>query len=186
MKTYVLRISKHFMATHPRRGQETHFRDKIEMGLQGVGDYTWMNEPELRHGKIHTLRKNYDYWAAVAEEVNACRAVLSLRQWAGKPYRSKCGPEQEFLQLTKMGVQRASVTIYHVTQAPLPVMGIKGGTYLSIGTIKVDGKEIESYRDFYANDGFTGVEASEDFAKWFGACIYENMALIHFTPHFKY
>lgn len=153
MKTYVLMISKHFMKDHPRAGELTMFRYSIQNG-----------------DKIHTLRANYDYWAHVAEEVNAGRGVLSLRQWSGKPYRSK---HEEFMRLANMGVQRASVTVFLFHQ------GTKGGVY---GTIKVDSKEIQHYREFYTNDGFS---SAEDFANWFGACIYENMALIHFTD-FRY
>lgn len=199
MKTFPLMISKRFPHYHPRKGEPTNFREQIEFAVSGkrkVVASTWVDTNNLtrtraelseERGKIHTMRENYDHWARIADKVNSGYGVLSLRQWTGSPYnRMRDGSKaEEFLRLPKISVQRASITIYHVTQAPLPAMDIKGGSYLSMGTIKVDGKEIQHYREFYSNDGFSGLDASEDFKHWFGACIYDNMALIHFTP-FRY
>ena len=72
LKTYVITLSKTFLQGHPRAGQPTNFRESFERGL-----------------KIHTIRCNYDLWAKRLDEVIAGRAVLSLRQWSGKPYGSK-------------------------------------------------------------------------------------------------
>ena len=72
LKTYVITLSKTFQQGHPLAGQPTNFRESFERGL-----------------KIHTIRCNYDLWAKRLDEVIAGRAVLSLRQWSGKPYNSK-------------------------------------------------------------------------------------------------
>lgn len=90
MKTYIITVSTHFPAWHPRAGEETGFVDKI-----------------LKGEKIHTLRLNKDYWEPIAKKVNAGEAVLSLRHWRGKPYRSK---QQEFKQLTKLGIEPIKLT----------------------------------------------------------------------------
>jgi len=71
-KTYVSTLAKNFMAGHPRVGEPTYFGPLFLTGL-----------------KKHTIRGNYAYWANIIDEVNADRAVLSVRQWSGKPYCSK-------------------------------------------------------------------------------------------------
>ena len=75
LKTYIITLSKKFLQGHPRAGQPTNFRESFEQGL-----------------KIHTIRCNYDLWAKRLDEVIAGRAVLSVRQWSGKPYGSKQEP----------------------------------------------------------------------------------------------
>lgn len=61
----VLMLSRHYMKTHYRAGQETYFKSKF-----------------LRDIKIHTIRMNEKKHFKDGEEV-------SLRQWTGKPYASK-------------------------------------------------------------------------------------------------
>lgn len=100
MKTYVLTVSRHFPAKHPRRGESTFFPARIQNGL---GDSHYIQSPT---SKIHTIRANYDLWKKRIDEVNAGEAVLSLRYWTGKPYNSK---QQEFARLDKnsgIGVQK--------------------------------------------------------------------------------
>lgn len=125
-KTYVLMISRVFPATHPRAGEETHFMSKILMNFNRVvvqdldgnrlpsnDSYgakmatsiikSWGTEP-----KLHTIRGNYDLWKKRIDEINAGKAVLSIREWSGSPYNFKRdGSKQvEFLQLEKVGIQR--------------------------------------------------------------------------------
>lgn len=83
MKTYVITLSRHFLANHKRAGEETHFKEKFLLG-QGLTDY---DTPSM--AKIHTIRANYPLWEKRIKEVQEGRAVLSVRQWTGKPYRSK-------------------------------------------------------------------------------------------------
>jgi hypothetical protein len=69
MKTYVLIISKTFPSYHSRAGEPTNFIQKIK-----------------DKQKLHTLRANYELWENRFKEIDAGRAVLSVRQWSGKPY----------------------------------------------------------------------------------------------------
>lgn len=71
MKTYVLTFSKEFPATHPRAGAPTFFVNKITRGE-----------------KLHTIRANAALWLNRFDDIRHGDAVLSLRYWIGKPYRS--------------------------------------------------------------------------------------------------
>jgi hypothetical protein len=88
-KTYVLTVSEYFPKSHTRAGDPTEFEKKI---LQG--------------DKIHTIRKNAKLWEKRAEKINAGEAVLSVRIWTGKPYRSK---QKEILSLDKIGTEIINV-----------------------------------------------------------------------------
>ena len=78
LKTYVLMLSREFPGYHPRCGQPTEFRSKYGKGV-----------------KKHTLRANAELWERRAAEVNAGRAVLSVRQWSGRPYEKGSHPEEK-------------------------------------------------------------------------------------------
>lgn len=87
MKTYVLTLSRFFPATHKRKGDLTFFRESF------------------REIKLHTIRANAPLWAKRIAEVQQGNAVLSVRQWSGKPYRSK---QELIANLTKddgVGIQ---------------------------------------------------------------------------------
>ena len=71
-KTYVLMISENFPKYHQKAGEPTFFARKIEEGK-----------------KIHTIRQNYELWNKRAEKINKGEAILSIRKWSGKAYRSK-------------------------------------------------------------------------------------------------
>lgn len=104
MKTYVITLSRNFLANHKRAGEETHFKEKFILG-QGLTDY---NTPSM--AKIHTIRTNYPLWEKRIKEVQEGRAVLSIRQWTGKPYRSQ---QVEIATLTAergVGIQLMEVT----------------------------------------------------------------------------
>lgn len=80
VKTYNIMLSRVFPVTHPKAGQETGFAAKVMAAIN--------NRP--RHlKKLHTIRANYDLWKKRIDEVMAGKAELCLRQWTGKPYRSK-------------------------------------------------------------------------------------------------
>lgn len=83
MKTYVLMLSKVFPATHPLAGQPTGFFDKFIAG-QAYSRKGWLVSP-----KLHTIRANYPLWKKRIAEVQRGEAVLSVRQWSGRPYMSK-------------------------------------------------------------------------------------------------
>lgn len=90
MKTYVLIVSRNFPKTHPAAGEETHFVESI---LNGI--------------KTTTIRGNYDYWSNILDQVNAGKAILSIRYWIGKPYKSK---QVEFSKCTKLVAKEVFIT----------------------------------------------------------------------------
>ena len=143
MKTYVLMISKYFPATHKRAGEETNFFNKIESYI-----------------KMHTIRFNYELWEKRISEINKGNACLCLREWEGKPYRSK-QKNLYFFEGNEVGIQKLEWT--------------------TLGWL-ID----EFYSDLYtkdlaANDGLS----LEDFKEWFKKYPVEPMAIIHFTE-FRY
>lgn len=71
MKTFVIMLSQTFLATHPKKGQETGF------------------EKKFRNQKIHTIRDKYALWKERFEKIEAGEACLSVRKWEGEPYKSK-------------------------------------------------------------------------------------------------
>ena len=71
MKTFVIMLSQTFLATHPKKGEETGF------------------EKKFRNQKIHTIRDNYALWKERFEKIEAGEACLSVRKWEGEPYKSK-------------------------------------------------------------------------------------------------
>lgn len=85
IKIYRMPLSRIFSATHPRKGEETHFEEKIfnEVYIQK----RIVDEPIS--GKIHTCRNNYNYWYPRIQDVINGMAVLVLYQWTGIPYKSK-------------------------------------------------------------------------------------------------
>ena len=157
MKTYVITLSKHFLANHKRAGEETHFKEKFLLG-QGLTDY---DTPSI--AKIHTIRANYPLWEKRIKEVQDGRAVLSIRQWIGKPYRSK---QVEIATLTaENGVGVQKLEFYNNT------LGL-----CHIGIVYQRKYELAH------NDGLS----FEDWKEWFrGYDLSEPMAIIHFTK-FRY
>lgn len=157
MKTYVITLSSHFLANHKRAGEETHFKEKFLLG-QGLTDY---DTPSM--AKIHTIRANYPLWEKRIKEVQEGRAALSIRQWTGKPYRSK---QVEIARLTAdngVGVQK--LEFYNNT------LGL-----CHIGIVYQRKYELAH------NDGLS----FEDWEEWFkGYDLSKPMAIIHFTK-FRY
>jgi hypothetical protein len=180
MKTFPLSISKTFMAGHPRRGEPTYFSNKIlltvdkpEETFEHKGKKFFLDrnaydkDTAFQAGwspKIHTIRENYPYWARIAEEVNAGRGILSLRQWSGSPYNYKREGSKpvEFLQLTKMGIQK--VKIEHI-----PI----SGSHIVVG-VNVEGA-VKNIDLVARNDGLS----VDDFCKWFKKDT--EGCIIHFT-----
>ena len=80
VKTYNIMLSRVFPVTHPKAGQETGFAPKVMAAINNMPCYL---------KKLHTIRANYDLWKKRIDEVMAGEAELCLRQWTGKPYRSK-------------------------------------------------------------------------------------------------
>ena len=156
MKTYVITLSRCFLANHKRAGEETHFKDKFLLG-QGLTDY---DIPSI--AKLHTIRANYPLWEKRLKEVQNGHAVLSIRQWTGKPYRSK---QVEIARLTTangVGVQKLELT-NDFTEC---IVGDHRYSYVSVAK----------------NDGLHPA----DWLDWFSCYdLSKPMAIIHFTK-FRY
>lgn len=71
-KTYVLMLAKNFPVSHPKAWSPTGFREKFLSG-----------------NKLHTIRANFPLWVKRVREVQEGKAVLSIRQWEGRPYLSR-------------------------------------------------------------------------------------------------
>lgn len=133
LKIYVLMLSREFSKTHPRAGEPTDFKSKKEEGV-----------------KKHTIRGNVELWERRAEEINAGRAILSVRQWSGKPYEP--GSHQiEIGRHTKLGTQRVTLNF----RAPWNRFI---GVHQDSGDI-----HYPTFVDVAQNDGLS----FDDFVSWF-------------------
>jgi hypothetical protein len=145
MKTYVLTISEKFPKTHPKSGEPTNFPLKIK-----------------HYDKIHTIRRNYDLWSKRFEKINAGEAVLSVRVWEGKPYKSKQREIFRYDYRRNIGIEKVTFRDY-------------------LYDINVNGSSVD-VDDLAKNDGLSYA----DFEHWFkGYDFSKPMAVIHFTD-FRY
>ncbi len=147
LKTYVLTVSKNFIGKHPRAGESTMFKDKILSGE-----------------KRHTVRNNYAFWKKRIDKINAGEALLSVRQWSGKPYNSK---QIEITQFTKLGFE----SIISLKMASSVSIG--GDVGSSQKRLFLSDKQIKTLAK---NDGL-GVQ---DFKDWFKQEV-DFGIIIHFT-----
>ncbi len=166
VKTYVITLSKKFMSDHPRSGQPTDF----EASVKGKR-------------KIHTLRNNFPFWEKRIKEIQDGTARLSIRQWTGKPYRSK---QIEIMELTAkdgVGIQRATITRSEWKEDKLRHFSY----WVEIGENEIPIETIAQ------NDGFA---FCPDFMAWFDPSMEKQkpnnegwktleLAIIHFTK-FRY
>lgn len=147
MKTYVIIISEYFPKGNSEAGKPTGFPLAIK-----------------HYEKLHTIRGNYSLWKKRFVEINAGKAILSIRIWSGKPYQSKQLELFTYDHTHKIGVQSLQMT--------------------QLGWF-VDGKDSDfTLADFAKNDGLSFLQFSE----WFRGKIsidMEPMAIIHFTD-FRY
>lgn len=147
MKTYVLILSKEFPATHPLKGEPTGFREAF------------------RKNKLHTIRANYPLWEKRIAEVQRGEAVLSVRQWAGKPYASK---QELIANLTKDdGVGIQWLTLLDILDDDFCLICSKPFKNLKL-LAKNDGLSFEDWQQWFKNYDKT-----------------KTMAIIHFTS-FRY
>lgn len=161
MKTYVLLVSRTFPKRHKMEGEPTFFVEKIFAAL----GFPYLNDENIK--KFHTCRKSYELWAKRIKEVQEGEAVLSLRYWSGKPYRSK---QVEFAVLDKdsgVGVQKLIWTEDNS-------MNLRPRIY--------DSCEIIGEDELAKNDGLS----IDDFKDWFkNYDLSKPMAIIQFTE-FRY
>ena len=149
-KIYILMLSREFPKTHPRAGESTDFKTKKEEGI-----------------KKHTIRVNAELWEHRAEEINAGRAVLSVRQWSGKPYEP--GSHQiEIARHTNLATQRVKMSF-----------SVPWNKCISV---KQDNGDIHHplFSEVARNDGLS----PDDFIDWFiktGKRSVIDGVILHFT-----
>ena len=159
MKTYILMLSKYFPVTHPKAGEATFFRDKLLAAVLH-NNSSWQ--------KLHTIRANYLLWEKRIKEVREGKAILSLRQWTDKPYRSKT------VEITRLGASDG-VGI-QILEFDKDRDGMVSWNFFDI-----DGK-YPLLEDVAHNDGLT----LEDWKAWFKDYDFTKpMAVIQFTK-FRY
>lgn len=144
-KIYILILSERFPTWHSKAGTPTKFKGSF-----------------LSRKKSHTIRSNLPLWEKRIKEVQEGRAVLSIRQWTGKPYRSQ---QEEIEILTNdsgIGVQR--------------LVSDRHGNYF-VGEEK---RQI-SPCIIANNDGLS----VEDWSEWFDGNSPDELAIIHFGD-FRY
>lgn len=157
MKTFVITLSKTFPRTHIHSGRETNFAHLLGNGLNLTEDGLKI----CRH-KIHTVRTNLPLWEKRISEIQSGQAVLSIREWTGRPYGS---PQKELARLTGsdgVGVQA------------LKLKDLFSSTV-------IDGEKVD-LPDLAAHDGLS----FSDWYDWFRKVdLRQPMAIIHFTK-FRY
>lgn len=152
MKTHILMVSRTFPAYHPRKGQLTDFPKNIIEAVCGL---------KIPPAKLHTIRSNYELWKKRIDEVHAGTAVLSVRFWSDKPYRSKQLEIVRFEKGDKIGIQKLDNAI-----------NFTGATI---------NKKLIGWGDIAKNDGLS----FNDFCSWFEKNYSNTLAIIHFTD-FRY
>ena len=144
IKNYVLIVSVFFPKTHSKAGTETEFINSI-----------------LNLTKKHTIRGNYILWEKRIEEIQKGNAVLSIRSWTGKPYKSK---QEEVCILDKnsgIGIQKLEFKTAENNQLLI-----------------VDNCRVVPKFNLSENDGLS----LNDFEEWFKKYdLTKPMAIIHFT-----
>ena len=195
MRVYVLMLSKEFPKDHPKAGQPTRFRCKFLMGRKFSEACTWActydgtentrrscsrnaiveDGKSWNSPKIHTIRTNLERWMKIMQKVQEGKALISVRQWKGRPYE-KGNVQVEIARLGKddgVGLQTLSVMEY--TDAD---DGIKRAVYC------IDGKPMPmlTLKQIAENDGLT----VEDWKAWFTGMTFDKpLPIIHFTS-FRY
>lgn len=179
-KTYVLTLSAAFPKTHSNRIYPTYFKERFLLG-QGCPDCATQQDLSGENisncngcgracflVKLHTIRSNYPLWEKRITEIQEGRAVLSIRQWQDKPYRSK---QVEIARLTAdngIGIQKLS---FDKDKDGVP----------SLKYFNINGKYVD--REMLANNDGLSLEYWQE---WFrGYDLSKPMAVIHFTK-FRY
>ncbi|MBO4551482.1 MAG: hypothetical protein J5733_12190 [Bacteroidaceae bacterium] len=163
-KTYIIMLSVVFPANHSKAGMPTGFKDRVLRAVCKTGE-RFLSDARP---KMHTIRANYQLWKKRIDEVERGNAVLSIRQWTGKPYRSYT---IEIARLTKddgVGIQKL--------QFDKDRDGIASLKFYNVDGYFPDAQLLAN------NDGLS----VEDWREWFrGYDLSKPMAIIHFT-NFRY
>ena len=150
MITYVLTVSEFFPKTHNKATIPTGFVNAISQ--------KW---------KRHTIRGNYVLWLKRFKKINEGKAVLSVRSWSGKPYRSTQIEHFVFDKDDKIGLEKIEFDDEFDSPIHHPVIDNWSKPHIQLVA---------------ENDGLS----LRDFKEWFKSYdLNEPMAIIHFTS-FRY
>lgn len=117
---------------------------------------------QIKFPKIHTIRANYFLWEKRIEKVQNGDAILSIRQWSGKPYASKQIRIKDLTCNDGVGIQK--LCLFNLFKHGL----IEGHKF--------------SVLDLASNDGLN----FGDWHYWFkNYDLKQPLAIIHFT-NFRY
>ena len=163
-KTYNIMLSSVFPVTHPKAGQETGFAPKAMAAVNNMPCYL---------KKLHTIRANYYLWKKRFEEVERGEAVIKLRQWTGKPYRSKTKEIKTLTAADGIGIQKLQL---YDAEGEMPFTPFIDGFTMGYAYIE------DGFKNLANNDGLS----LEDWQAWFkGYDKAKPLAIIHFTS-FRY
>lgn len=122
-----------------------------------VQTQTGFKKKILSGEKKHTLRQNYEFWKKRIDEINAGKAILSVRQWSGLPYRSEQKEIKQFGQ-GEVGYERVVVLSNAID---VSINTGKGYVFLSDKRIKTlaknDGVPIDLFRKFFKHGVLDGI-----------------------------
>lgn len=173
-RVYVLMLSKEFPKEHPKAGEPTGFVDLLKVAFSScetcrktsvTNCSICVRSSNIPIGKIHTIRKNYERWEKRIKAVQEGKAMLSIRQWKGRPYE-KGNVQIEIVRLGKddgVGIQK-----------------LEWDQMLGWFIDSVDSDVTTA--DLARNDGLS----FEDWKEWFKDMDFtEPLPIIHFTK-FRY
>ena len=172
-ETYVITLSSVFPVKHPNAGKPTFFKTKLENA--NVIPFDESNRQSVPDGqpqmKLHTIRGNYPLWRKRFDKIERGEACISLRQWTGKPYKSK---QIEIGRLTKddgIGIQKMEFLAFqegYRKDAGIWIAGHVIPMHLREQIARNDGLTLKDWDDWFADYDKT-----------------EPFAIIHFTK-FRY
>lgn len=169
MKTYFIMLSQRFLSGHPREGEPTGFRMKFNMCQEAVRGLVVTTGSRHKFAyKYHTIRSGYTRWEKCLRDVQQGKAVLSVREWAERPFNSRHNIIKDLAGDNGVGIQK--------------LIGFEGDHALVMNdagqVVPVDLVTLAR------NDGLS----LEDFRAWFRDAqptAADPFAIIHFTP-FRY
>lgn len=147
-------VSKDFPKGHFKEGSPTYFGLSIKY-----------------YDKIHTIRANYDLWAKRFEKIDKGLAQLSIRNWDGKPYKSKQLEIFRFDKTHGIGLEKLE---WIRSEKHEGIEDKQSNVFIP---------NISDMKSLAKNDGLS----CSDFKSWFDGKIQSEkpMAIIHFTS-FRY
>lgn len=172
LKQIVLILSGQFMKDHPRAGEPTYFKEKIQLAVFDGEQPTIMSDSTAIMPKFHTIRAKYQEWVEKIAAVNRGEAFLRVVTWAGEAYRS---PWDNVCVLTKEDVIAVQPLIF-------PEMNIDNSTVCGPQFPNTTWYKGVTCAQLATNDGLS----LDDFKAWFKSYdLSKPMAIIHFTQ-FRY